>query len=117
MVPDNSSIIFSNSDSTDYAIEFIVTFDKINLWCAINSLSLNLNKTNCVHFTAKTNMKIDINVNFEDIQINNIYNIKFFGLTVGSTLSWKKHIEQLTSKLSYAGYSIRTLKSVMSQEV
>jgi hypothetical protein len=46
-----------------------------------------------VHFTAKTNTKIDINVNFEDIQISNIYNIKFRGLTVDSTLSWKKQTE------------------------
>ena len=40
----------------------------------INSLSLNLNKTNYVHFTAKSNTKFYININFEDIQINNIYN-------------------------------------------
>jgi len=49
--------------------------------------------------------------------MNNIYNIKFLGLTVDNILSWKKQIEQLTSKLCYAGYSIRSLKSVMSQEV
>jgi hypothetical protein len=78
----NTSIIFSNSDTTDYVTEFIVTFDKINVWFAINSLSLTLNKTNYVHFTAKTNTKIQININFEDIQINNINNKKFLGLTV-----------------------------------
>ena len=87
MISDNTSIIFSSSDSTDYAIEFIVTFDRINLWCAISSWSLNLNKTNYVHFTAKTNTKIDINTNFEYIQMNNIYNIKFFGLTVDNIIS------------------------------
>ena len=27
-----------------------------------------------MHFTAKTNTKIDINTNFEYIQMNNIYN-------------------------------------------
>jgi hypothetical protein len=36
---DNTSIIFSNSDSSSYASEFIVIFDKINLWFAISSLS------------------------------------------------------------------------------
>jgi hypothetical protein len=50
---DDTSIIFSNSVSTDYAAEFIVPFDKVNLHFAINSLSLNLNKTSYVHFTAK----------------------------------------------------------------
>jgi hypothetical protein len=36
----------------------------------INSLSSNLNKINYVHFTAKWNIKIYINLTFEDIQIN-----------------------------------------------
>jgi len=69
-----------------------------------------------VHFTAKTNTEIDININFEDIQINNIYNIKFLGLTIDNTLSWKKQIEQLASNLSSAGYAIRSLKSIMFQK-
>jgi len=108
--------IFSTSDYTDYATEFVVTFDKIHLWFTINSLSLNFNKINYVHFTAKTNTEIDININFEDIQINNIYNIKFLGLTIDNTLSWKKQIEQLASNLSSAGYAIRSLKSIMFQK-
>jgi len=89
----NASIIFSNSDSTDYVTEFIMTFDKIDIWFAINSLSLNLNKTNYVHFTVKTNTKIHININFEDTQINNINNKKILGLTIDNTLSWKKQIK------------------------
>jgi hypothetical protein len=60
--------------------------------------------------------KLILNVNLEDIQINNIYNIKFLGLTVDNTLSCKKQIKQLASKLSSAVYSIRSLESVMSQE-
>ena len=50
---EDTSTKFSNSDSTDYATKFVMTFDKINFWFAINSLSLNLNKTNYVHFKAK----------------------------------------------------------------
>ena len=32
---DDTSIKFSNSDSTDHATEFIMTFDNINLWIAV----------------------------------------------------------------------------------
>jgi hypothetical protein len=49
---DDTSIIFSNSESTYYATEFIVPFDKITYVFAIISL-FNLNKTDYVHFTAK----------------------------------------------------------------
>jgi hypothetical protein len=59
--------MFYNSNSNDYATEFIATFDKIKFRFAINSFSVNLNKTNYVHFTAKSKSKIDININFEDI--------------------------------------------------
>ena len=70
-----------------------------------------------MHFTAITNTKIDININFEDMEINNICNIKFLGLTVDNAVSWMKQIEQLASNLSSAGYSMRSLKSIMSPKV
>jgi hypothetical protein len=85
----NTSIIFS--DSPDYATELIVTFDTINIWFTINSSSLNLNKTNYIQFTAKTNTKIHICINFEDIHINNIYNIKFPGLTIETPYHGRKN--------------------------
>jgi hypothetical protein len=62
------------------------TFDKIHSWSAVSSVLLNLNNTHYVHFTAKSNTKIEININFEDIQINNTYNIKFLGLTIDKNL-------------------------------
>ena len=94
MFADDTSIMFSNSDITDYATEFIATFGTINLWFTINSLSINLNKTNCVHFTGKSNTKFDIKIkNIEDIQFNNICNIKF----LGSTTDNMEEINQTTS--------------------
>ena len=54
---------------------------------------------------------------YQNIQINNTYNTKFFGLIIDNTWkSWKDQINHLVTKLSSAGYSIRTLSSVMSQE-
>ena len=69
-----------------------------------------------MHFTAKSNTKINIKINFEDTQINNIYNVIFLGLAIDNTLLWKKKTEQLASKLSSVGYSISSLESIMSQK-
>jgi len=55
---DNTSIIFSNSDSIGYAPEFIAILDKINLLYAIDSLSISLNKTNYVDFKANQIQKL-----------------------------------------------------------
>jgi len=70
-----------------------------------------------MRFTAKWNTKIDISIRFEDIQINNIYNVKYLASPIDNTLSWKKQIEQLTPRLSSVGYCFISFKSVMSQKV
>jgi hypothetical protein len=46
--------------------------------------------------------------------INNTRSTNFLGLTLDSTLSWKTHIDQLSSKLNSTCYVIRSLKSVIS---
>jgi hypothetical protein len=43
-------------------------------------------------------------------------NIKFLGLIIDSSLSWKDHINHLVTKMSAASYSIRILSVVMTQE-
>jgi hypothetical protein len=43
-------------------------------------------------------------------------NIKFLGLHIEKTLSWKFHIEKLVTRMSSACYAIRTVKGLMSQE-
>jgi hypothetical protein len=83
----------------------------INEWFSISSLTLNLNKANCVQFLSKQNIPKNININYGDTQINNTCNLKFHGFIIDSTLSWKDHIEQIVIKLSLAGYAIRTLTS------
>jgi hypothetical protein len=41
---------------------------------------------------------------------------KFLGINITNTLSWKKHIDQLISKLSTACYAIRTVKPYVKLE-
>jgi hypothetical protein len=49
--------------------------------------------------------------------ITNINTTKFLGLIIDSTLSWKDHVAELTSKLNKACYVIRTLTFLRSPEV
>jgi len=41
---------------------------------------------------------------------------KFLGLDIGSSLSWKNHIDQMMIRLSRACYAIRCIKHFMSQD-
>jgi hypothetical protein len=49
--------------------------------------------------------------------ISNLKSTIFLGLTIDSTLSWKNHTADLTSKLNKACYAIRTIKPFMTFNV
>jgi hypothetical protein len=114
--PDDTSILCSNSELVEHEKVLKTILDKINKWFMVNSLSLNFNKTNHMYFSLISNIKSNINVNYGDIQINSTRNIKFLGLIIDSSWSWKDNINHLVTKLSAASYSIRILSAVMTQE-
>jgi hypothetical protein len=49
--------------------------------------------------------------------ITNINSTRFLGLIIDSTLSWKDHIVELTSKLNTACYAVRVIKPFTSLDV
>jgi hypothetical protein len=79
-------------------------------------LSLNYNKTQFIYFVSKSNLDLNLGINFENNYIVGTQNTTFLGLVIDNTLSWKTHIDSLLPKLSSACYAIRSLKSFMSLE-
>ena len=57
-------------------------------------------------------MKIGLN----NKSVPSALSTKFLELTVRSTLSWKIHIDHLTTKLSTSCYVIRSVKPLMSHK-
>ena len=49
--------------------------------------------------------------------ITNLNSTKFLGLTIDSTLLWKDHVVELTTKLNKACFAIRTIKTFRSFNV
>ena len=49
--------------------------------------------------------------------ITTINSTRFLGLTIDSSLSWKDHIIELTSKLNKECYAVRAIKPFMSLNV
>ena len=92
---DDTNIYF-DADKLE-KIEKVVNTElrKVNRWLILNKLALNVEKSNFVLFYTKPpsrNLKIKIGnrrLNKEDC-------VKFLGVLVDSTLSWKPHIIELT---------------------
>ena len=73
----------------------------IDNWLVANQLSLNANKTKCVHFKT-ANSKIppsDLNLVISNITIERVSSVRVLGTIIHENLSWKKHMLALKSKL------------------
>ena len=82
-------------------------FYEISKWFHTNLLMLNCDKTYFLQFLTKTDHEINMQVLFGNRKIATTQSLKFLGLTVDTSLIWKYHIGELTSRLNKDCYSIR----------
>ena len=87
-----------------------------NEWFNLNLLSLNCNKTYYVQFTTKNKFLNKINIEHDNKMILQTNFVKYLGITVDNTLSWKQHIDTVTPKLNKACYIIRRSKLYLSSD-
>jgi len=111
---DDTSIIITHPNFTIFKEEINSVIQKISNWFRTNLLTLNFNKTYYMNFSAKSKLLIDMQLSYKGNPISNTFSTYFLGLTLDSTLSWKLHVDQLSSKLNSACYVIRLLKTIIS---
>ena len=68
-------------------------------------------------FLTKTDNEINMQVSFGDRKIATAQSLKFWGLTIDITLTWKHHIGELTCRLNKACYAIWSIKPFMFLDV
>ena len=94
--------IYYESDSLD-RLERTMNKElrKFDKWLTTNRLALNVDKSQFVLFHSSSNIphrKIRIKIKNKRITEEN--DVKFLGVLLDSTLSWKPHITELSKKLS-----------------
>jgi hypothetical protein len=114
---DDTSIIISNNDIQEFEKKLESVMAAAINWFQNNLLSMNYEKTQLLQFFTKQYNKINVHIMAPDSIIPNVNSTKFLGLTIDSTLSWKGHISDLSSKLNKACYAIRAVKSFKSLKV
>jgi len=67
-----------------------------------------------MQFITKNKFLNKINIERDNKIILQTNCVKFLGITVDNTLSWKQHIDTITPKLNKACYVIRRLKWYLS---
>jgi exonuclease III/uncharacterized protein YutD len=113
---DDTSIIFTHTNYLDLKHEIDTVIMKIIKWFETNSLILNFDKTNFMHFMTRPNHEVDLQISYNTNIISATNTTNFLGLSLDSSLTWKIHIKHLSSKLNSACYLIRSLRSVISRK-
>jgi len=67
-----------------------------------------------MQFITKNKSPNNINIEHDNKMIIQTYFVKYLGITVDNTLSWKQHIDTITPKLNKACYIIRRCKLYLS---
>jgi hypothetical protein len=114
---DDTSIIISGINPVEFKNNFEAVITLTINWFNSNLLTLNSDKMHILQFSTKKQNEIKILRITNKGVITDIHSTRFLGLIIDSTLSWKDHIIELTSKLSKACYAIRAIKPFMSLDV
>jgi hypothetical protein len=74
--------------------------NKLKLWFNTNLLFLNFSKIDFIKFNTKNAHDHVIKILYDNTKITTSSCIKFLGVNIANTLSWKNHIDSLIPKLS-----------------
>ena len=94
---------FSNDEPHETAININKELKLIHDWLSANKLSLNIKKTKYMLFRypqRRDRFLQDLSITINGHTIERVQDFDFLGLTIDETLSWKKHIEKISTKIS-----------------
>jgi len=74
-----------------------------------NNITMNFNKTQYVEFRTKNYYNVNTQIQSDQKSITNSTEIKFLGLIIDDTLSWKQHIEHIVNRMCTACYALRNI--------
>lgn len=113
MFADDTTLIIPGTNQNEIETRLKSTIETTET--ELNSISLTINhtKTYQVNFTTGT---IQPQAQQEVNNIATVNHTKFLGLQIDSTLTWSKHTETLTKKLSSALYAIKRIKAIAGKK-
>jgi len=112
---DDKSVIVNNPNFTDFEKAIHKTLQNTNKRFSSNLLSQNLGKTHFMQFITKHSTHNVMYINYNNKIKLNTSTLNFLEKTINSTLSWKSHIDMITSKLTQACCMVRVVKPFLTR--
>ena len=89
----------------------------INLWLKSNKLSLNCKKSKFIVFYKPPRKTVIPELLFDNEKICCVDEFNFLGLTITKHLSWKKHIDKISNKISKIIGVLNKLKFIIPDQI
>ena len=100
---DDTNIYYESDSLQDLEKTINKELKKLHLWLNINRLSLNIDKTNYIIFHPYNKpLKQHTTIKINKKAINEKDYVKYLGVLIDSTLSWKDQISNISKKISRA---------------
>ena len=98
---DDTNIYFSSKNLDAIQQTLNNELQAVSDWMNCNRLALNIKKTNFILFHSKQHKPYQpFNIKINDINIEQVFSLKYLGIIFDSNLTWKSHINNLCLKLS-----------------
>jgi hypothetical protein len=116
MFADDTSVLISAHNPDDLTRKMNCVLSLVSHWLLSNQLLTNASKSFVLKFTPPKLTYCPLNLIHNDQVLSEQHVIKFLGLHLDGTLSWKTHLNHLLSKLGSVRFIMRKLSHVLNIE-
>jgi hypothetical protein len=115
---DDTTVFLSDSDPASLFNRANKSLDAIFNWFCANKLSLNASKTQymVIQPTTKTSDLSFRCLTINDVKLSRATSCKFLGIKIDESLSWKKQMLNINSKISRALFTMKQVKFSLPKE-
>ena len=98
----DDTTVYYSANPKDKNTEHILNseLEKVSGWLAANKLSLNVKKSNFLHFHTGKSQKIPLKLILNDTPVEEKETAKYLGTFIDNKLSWKSQIQHIKTKLA-----------------
>ena len=114
---DDTFLCAQNSDFMSLQSEVNCELQKVSDWLFCNKLTLNIDKCKFMIISNKKKIPQDFSVNIEKSPLKQCNQYKYLGVKLDKNLSWKAHIEYVSSKISKACGILAKLRHSVSTKL
>ena len=74
--------------------------EKQDIWFRVNTLSLNVNKTNVIMFANKKQHRPTVNITLNGTNVEQVSHKKILGVIIDENFTWREQIKTVKTKVS-----------------